>query len=105
MPTRNAKPRGKAERGALAASSRPRRSAALAQTPTDNDPELAKDIMDTDDQDIETQVSSAADAEDFLSPDEVSQRESTSDAGSEDKDAAEESDEEAKNGPCVAART
>ncbi|KAL1438048.1 hypothetical protein MTO96_048412 [Rhipicephalus appendiculatus] len=99
MPTRHAKPRGEAERGALAASSRPKRSAAPARTPTDNDPELAKDIMDTDDQDIETQVSSAADAEDyFLSPDEVSHRESTSDAGSEDKDSAEESNEEAKNG-------
>ncbi|KAL1483425.1 hypothetical protein MTO96_033198 [Rhipicephalus appendiculatus] len=102
MPTRHAKPRGDAERGALAASSRPKRSAAPARTPTDNDPELAKDIMDTDDQDIETQVSSAADAEDyFLSPDEVSHRESTSDAGSEDKDSAEESNEEAKNGVTI----
>lgn len=99
MPTRPAKPRGEAERGALAASSRPTRSAAPARTPTDNDPELAKALMDTDDHDIETQVSSAADADDdFLSPDEVLQGESTSAAGCEDKDSAEERDDETKNG-------
>ncbi|KAH7939236.1 hypothetical protein HPB52_009311 [Rhipicephalus sanguineus] len=99
MPTRPAKPRGEAERGALAASSRPTRSAAPARTPTDNDPELAKALMDTDDHDIETQVSSAADADDdFLSPDEVLQAESTSAAGCEDKDSAEERDDETKNG-------
>lgn len=99
MPTRHAKPRGEAERGVLAASSRPTRCAASARTPTDNDPELAQALMDMDDQDIETQVSSAVDAnEDFLSPDEVLQGESTSDAENKEKDSAEERDDEAKNG-------
>ncbi|XP_075749228.1 beta-mannosidase [Rhipicephalus microplus] len=99
MPTRHAKPRGEAERGVLAASSRPTRCAASARTPTDNDPELAQALMDMDDQDTETQVSSAVDAnEDFLSPDEVLQGESTSDAENKEKDSAEERDDEAKNG-------
>ncbi|KAH6948496.1 hypothetical protein HPB50_024897 [Hyalomma asiaticum] len=70
MPTRHAKPHGEAERGAPPADSRPEWcTAAPAQTSTDNDWELATDVMDTDDQDIETEVSSVADAEYYsLSP-------------------------------------
>ncbi|XP_075730612.1 venom serine carboxypeptidase [Rhipicephalus microplus] len=72
MPTHHAKPRGIAEREVLAASSRPKRHAAPARIPTDSDPELAQTLMDADDQDFETQVTSAVDAnEDCLSPDEV----------------------------------
>ncbi|KAL1467553.1 hypothetical protein MTO96_042091 [Rhipicephalus appendiculatus] len=74
MPTRQAEPHGEAERGALAARSRPKRRVAPARSPTDNDSELAKAIIDTGDQYTETDVSSAADAEDdYLSPDEALQ--------------------------------
>ncbi|KAL1424961.1 hypothetical protein MTO96_019612 [Rhipicephalus appendiculatus] len=71
MPARHAKPTGGAEPGTPAASSRPKRSASMTETPTDNDPQQAHDPMDTADQDTETQATSVADAEeDFLSPDE-----------------------------------
>ncbi|KAH6943746.1 hypothetical protein HPB50_026361 [Hyalomma asiaticum] len=99
MPARRAKPHGEAESRVLAAGSRPECSAAPAQTSTENDPEVATDVMDTDDEDTETQVSSVADAEaDSLSPDEVLQGELTSDAGNAEKDSAEEKDEDIKNG-------
>ncbi|KAH6937623.1 hypothetical protein HPB50_002538 [Hyalomma asiaticum] len=80
MPTRHAKPHSEAGYGVLAAISRPEYSTALAQTSTNNDLELATDVMDTNDQDTETQVL---------------QGESNSDAGNME---AEESDEDAKNG-------
>ncbi|KAH6931477.1 hypothetical protein HPB50_024669 [Hyalomma asiaticum] len=100
MPTRRAKPHGEAERGVLAAGSRPECSAAPAQTSTDNHPELGTDVMDTDDQDTETQVSSVADAEDdSLSPAELPQEELTSDTENAEKHSARESDEDAKNAP------
>ncbi|KAH6919489.1 hypothetical protein HPB50_029524 [Hyalomma asiaticum] len=99
MPARRAKPHGEAECRVLAAGSRPECSAAPAQTSTENDPEVATDVMDTDDEDTETQVSSVADAEDdSLSPDEVLQGELTSDAGNAEKDSAEEKDEDIMNG-------
>ncbi|KAH7942125.1 hypothetical protein HPB49_020777 [Dermacentor silvarum] len=97
MPARHAKPNGGAECGTPASSSRPKRRAATAQVPTNNDSELAQDTMDMDDQAIETQVGSAADAEEeFLSPDEVVQGESTSDDDAEEISPRE--DDEAKNG-------
>ncbi|XP_049520784.1 uncharacterized protein LOC119444981 [Dermacentor silvarum] len=96
MPARHAKPNGGAECGTPASSSRPKRRAATAQVPTNNDSELAQDTMDMDDQAIETQVGSAADAEEeFLSPDEVVQGESTSDDDAEEISPRE--DDEAKN--------
>ncbi|KAH6940325.1 hypothetical protein HPB50_026699 [Hyalomma asiaticum] len=99
MPARRAKPHGEAECRVLAAGSRPERSAAPAQTSTENDPEVATDVMDTDDEDTETQVSSVADADDnSLSPVEVLQGELTSDAGNAERDSAEEKDEDIKNG-------
>ncbi|KAH7975587.1 hypothetical protein HPB52_003537 [Rhipicephalus sanguineus] len=89
MPARHAKPNGGAERGTPAASSRPKHSASMAAIPTDNDPQ-AQDPMDTADQDIQTQGGSVADAEEnFLSPDEVIQGESTSE-DDEEKDSARE---------------
>ncbi|KAH7979184.1 hypothetical protein HPB49_008608 [Dermacentor silvarum] len=98
MLARHAKLNGGAERGTPAASSRPKRSAATAQIPTDNDSELAQDTMDMDDQAIETQVGSVADAEEeFLSPDEVVQGESTRDDDAEEILPRE--DDEAKNAP------
>ncbi|KAH6923651.1 hypothetical protein HPB50_004391 [Hyalomma asiaticum] len=99
MPARRAKPHGEAESRVLAAGSRPECSAAPARTSTENDPEVATDVMDTDDEGTETQVSSVADAEDdSLSPDEVLQGELTSDAWNAEKDSAEEKDEYIKNG-------
>ncbi|KAL1446443.1 hypothetical protein MTO96_028823 [Rhipicephalus appendiculatus] len=95
MPARHAKPTGGAERGTPAASSRPKRSASMAEIPTDNDPQQAQDPMDTADQDTETQATSVADAEeDFLSPDEVTQGTSTSD----DDDEKDSAREDATNG-------
>ncbi|KAH7934067.1 hypothetical protein HPB49_021025 [Dermacentor silvarum] len=95
MPARHAKPNDGAECGTPASSSQPKRRAATAQVPTNNDSELAQDTMDMDDQAIETQVGSAADAEEeFLSPDEVVQGESTSDDDAEEISPRE--DDEAK---------
>ncbi|KAH7950124.1 hypothetical protein HPB49_019810 [Dermacentor silvarum] len=91
MPARHAKPNDGAERGTPVAGSRPKRSAAMAQIPTDNVTELAEDTMDMDDQAIKTEVGSAADAEeDFLSPDEVVQVESTSDDDEEGRRRSQE---------------
>ncbi|KAH7952974.1 hypothetical protein HPB49_002998 [Dermacentor silvarum] len=63
----------------------------------DNDSELAQDTMNMEDQAIETQVGSAADAEEeFLSPDKVVQGESTSDDDAEEISPRE--DDEDTNG-------
>ncbi|KAH7963582.1 hypothetical protein HPB52_021658 [Rhipicephalus sanguineus] len=66
----------------------------MAAIPTDNDPQ-AQDPMDTSDQDIQSQVGCVADAEDnFLSPGEVIQGESTS----EDDEEKHSAREDATNG-------